>query len=203
MDLKGCTAVIVAFLLAGSAASYGADFLYTPQPATDTNTEGILVREVTVKRGDTLSHLARQYTGRGHYYPQILLFNTIKNPHRIYPGQVVRVPLAHRTAAVAQTQAATTATGQTVETAPEAAAEKPVKRSKRGSKKTDDRPRRTASATAAEQAAYSTAQAAFTHGDCNRAIALFDTFIARYPSSARIAEATLNRAECYLKLSGN
>lgn len=201
MDCKGFTAVMIVLLLAG--ASHGADFLYTPQPAAaaPADTEGILVREVTVKRGDTLSHLAKQYTGRGHYYPQILLFNTIKNPHRIYPGQVVRMPLAHKAAAAVQSPAA--AAEQTIETVPAAVAEQTVKKSKRSSKKSDDRSHRTTPATAAERAAYNAAQAAFARGDCNRAIALFDRFIARYPSSARIAEATLNRAECYLKLSGN
>lgn len=204
MDCKGFTAVMVALLLAVASASQGADFLYIPQPAATApaDAEGILVREVTVKRGDTLSHLAKQYAGRGYYYPQILLFNSIKNPHRIYPGQVLRVPLAHKAVAVAQTQPAATAE-QTVETAPEPAVEKPVKKSKRIINKPDDRSRRTAHATAAERAAYNEAKIAFSRGDCNRAITLFDSFIARYPSSTRIAEATLNRAECYLKLSGN
>lgn len=204
MDCKGFTAVMVLLLLAGAGTSQGADFLYTPQPAAamPAETEGILVREVTVKRGDTLSHLAKQYAGRGHYYPQILLFNTIKNPHRIYPGQVVRVPLAHRAAAAA-VQSPAAAAEQTIETVPAAVAEQPVKKSKRVSKKSDDRSRWTTPATAAERAAYNAAQAAFARGDCNRAITLFDSFIARYPSSTRIAEATLNRAECYLKLSGN
>ncbi len=196
MDLKGCTTVIVAFLLAGSATSYGADFLYTPQPATDTNTEGILVREVTIKRGDTLSHLAKQYTGRGHYYPQILLFNTIKNPHRIHPGQVVRVPLSHRTTAVAETPLTATAPEPTGEP------EKHAHKAKRSERKSQDKSRRASStASTAERKALSTAQAAFAAGDCKRAITLYDRFIARYPASAQIAEATLNRAECYLKLS--
>ncbi|WP_414718526.1 tetratricopeptide repeat protein, partial [Trichlorobacter sp.] len=41
---------------------------------------------------------------------------------------------------------------------------------------------------------------AYKKGDCEAAIALFDQFISRYPSSALLPEATLNRAECYLKL---
>lgn len=202
MDYKRFTALIAGFLLTGAAAAYGADFLYTPQPATATDTEGILVREVTVKRGDTLSHLSKQFSGRGYYYPQILLFNNIKNPHRITPGQVVRVPVGQRTAAV-QSTAASATVAEAREAAVVPSPEKSAKKSSRGDKKTSKKARQTQPDTTAEQEAFSAAQAAFSSGDCERAISLFDRFITRYPSSARLAEVTLNRAECYLKLSEN
>lgn len=72
-------------------------FLYTPQPASSdqkTSTkEGVLVKEVEIRKGDTLYDLSHKYSGRGMYYPQILLFNSIKNPNLIYPGNMLKVPV--------------------------------------------------------------------------------------------------------------
>ncbi|MBM4194512.1 MAG: LysM peptidoglycan-binding domain-containing protein [Gemmatimonadetes bacterium] len=54
-----------------------------PRPATH-----------TVKRGDTLWDLAQQYLGDAFQWPQIYQLNTeiIKDPHWIYPDQVLRIP---------------------------------------------------------------------------------------------------------------
>lgn len=72
-------------------------FLYTPQPASSdqkTSTkDGVLVKEVEVRKGDTLYDLSHKYSGRGMYYPQILLFNSIKNPNLIYSGDMLKVPV--------------------------------------------------------------------------------------------------------------
>ena len=48
----------------------------------------------TVKRGDTLWELAKLYLGDAMQWPQIFRLNSekIKDPHWIYPGQVLRIP---------------------------------------------------------------------------------------------------------------
>ena len=79
--------------------SNGEDFLlYTPKPtegdqAPASPDQGILVRSVTIKPGDTLAHLSRKYIGRGSWFPQVLLFNSIKNPDLIYTGDKLLVPV--------------------------------------------------------------------------------------------------------------
>lgn len=45
----------------------------------------------TVKKGDTLWAIAKQYLGSGTKYPQIAQENNIKNPNLIYPGQVFKI----------------------------------------------------------------------------------------------------------------
>ena len=193
MRLSDVTIPLLALLLCGGSSSWATDYLYTPQPVTSEAGEGVLVREVTVKKGNTLSGISKQYSGRGYYYPQILLFNTISNPHRIHPGQVVRVPISRK------------ADKQLTETTPShtkrrhqayrttTAAETPP----RAALKTTPQ----AIAPQAEKHAYDRALTPLKKGDCTAAIKLLDDFISRYPSSALLPEATLNRAECYLKLS--
>lgn len=47
----------------------------------------------TVKKGDTLWAIAKQYYGNGSQYPKIVAANSsIKNPNLIYPGQVFTIP---------------------------------------------------------------------------------------------------------------
>ena len=55
---------------------------------------GILVKKITIKRGDNLTALSRKYSGKGGYYPQILLFNKIRNPNLIYTGRPLLVPVS-------------------------------------------------------------------------------------------------------------
>jgi len=85
--------------------SYGEDFLlYTPKPAEKEQVpaspgEGILVRSITVKRGDTLSNISHKYIGRASWYPQVLLFNSIEDPDLIYTGDKLLVPVPSEQAA--------------------------------------------------------------------------------------------------------
>lgn len=191
MHLPGVKIPLLALLLCGATASWGGDYLYAPRPVDGAEPgEGVLVREVTVKKGDTLSHLSKRYSGRGYYYPQILLFNEIRNPHRIQIGQVVRVPLSHK--AVRQMQ------GKPVQQhdQSQAQAAEPSKQLTERPKAAQQPPLRQG-----EKNAYSHALENFKKGDCETAIKQFDSFISRYPSSTLLPEATLNRAECYLKLS--
>src|SRR6185369_3732244 len=64
------TATATDYLLFSPAAVAGEP---TPPPPGD----GVLVRKLTIKKGDTLSRLSRKNSGRSSYYPQILLFNNI------------------------------------------------------------------------------------------------------------------------------
>jgi TolA-binding protein len=184
----------LALLLCGAHACWGTDYLYTAQPTPDDAGagEGVLVREVTIKKGDTLSHLSKQLSGHGYYYPQILLFNEIKNPHRIYPGQVIRVPVSHK------------AVSQQLQTK---SARKKQQHRHQVTMKVTHQPVQSAAAPAvqttsvAEKNVYNQALVSFQKGDWSAAIKLFDEFIVRYPESSLLPEATLNRAECYLRLS--
>lgn len=51
-------------------------------------------RVYTVKSGDTLSKIAKEMYGEASKYPQIFEANKpmLKDPDKIYPGQVLRVP---------------------------------------------------------------------------------------------------------------
>ena len=49
----------------------------------------------TVKSGDTLSKIAREHYGDAGRYPEIFEANKpmLKDPDKIYPGQVLRIPV--------------------------------------------------------------------------------------------------------------
>ncbi|MEN8376200.1 MAG: peptidoglycan-binding protein LysM [Gemmatimonadota bacterium] len=49
----------------------------------------------TVQSGDSLSKIAREYYGDAMRYPEIFEANKpmLKDPDKIYPGQVLRIPL--------------------------------------------------------------------------------------------------------------
>lgn len=72
-------------------------FIYSPKPVPQEEAkqpkDGILVRSVPVQNGDSLYSIAQKIIGRGMYYPQILLFNDIKSPNDIRPGDTIKVPV--------------------------------------------------------------------------------------------------------------
>lgn len=177
-------------MLLVTSPARGQEYLYQPRPLAQgeqASSDGVLVREVQVKKDDTLSHISKRFSGRGAYYPQILLFNNIKNPHLIYPGDLLRVPVSGQRGTPQSQAAPVPPAVQRPATAP-AAASKTV-------------PATPAKKDSAENSSYARALAAFKRGDCNEAVALFDRFIADFPQSTLVPDATLNRAECYLKLS--
>lgn len=48
------------------------------------------VEPYTVKQGDNLWTICKKFLGNPMKYPEIAKLNNIKNPHLIYPGQVIR-----------------------------------------------------------------------------------------------------------------
>lgn len=188
--------LLVALLAAVPAV--GQEYLYTPSPAeagAAASGEAVLVREITVKKGDTLYRISRNNSGRGSYYPQILLFNELKNPNLIYPGNVLRVPVS--SSAVVRKNVEMPEQQQIkvkTEVKPPAAAP---------SRKAIERPKVSSAQQppSNERTRYQKAMESYNAGDCSTAIKLLDGFIASHPNSSLIPEATLNRAECYLKLS--
>lgn len=98
MTLRSCTKTAIALIIFMAPPVWGQQYLlYSPQPVTSeeraSSPDGILVKEIEIQKGDTLSALSRKFSGRGTYYPQILLFNSIKNPDLIYAGDTLRVPV--------------------------------------------------------------------------------------------------------------
>lgn len=98
--------VIITALLTAAVSVHAANgqqyLLYSPQPALpdqkSISKDGILVQKVEVQKGDTLYSLSRKFTGRGMYFPQILLFNSIKNPDLILPGRTLQIPVSQKEA---------------------------------------------------------------------------------------------------------
>jgi nucleoid-associated protein YgaU len=61
--------------------------------------------EYTIQRGDTLSHLALKYLGNQYQWERIYAANkdTMKNPHFLYVGQRVKIPVTSGNPAGGQT----------------------------------------------------------------------------------------------------
>jgi TolA-binding protein len=188
---------MVAFALTGIAATAAAEqyFLYTPAttevsriPASPA--DGILTRTVTVRPGDTLRKLSRSYSGRGSFFPQILLFNNIRNPDLILAGEQLRVPVTRQEAPASQP--AVKKEMSKVKNAPAPQSGGVVKQS----------PRRTVVNSAAEQKLFKRGAALYNKGAYRRALDIFNVFLKNYPDSRRAADAALYKADCYLKLAG-
>ena len=166
-------------------------YLYAPQPTESGKppvdpAEGVLVKVITIRRGDTLKSISGKYSGRRSYFPQILLFNRIKNPDLIYTGHTLRVPVSRATS------------DETV--APEkrkGRVKKPLGRAR--VKETTLPAKRSA---AAKSHLYEEAVKFYRLGAYQEALEGFDRFLAKYPDSPLASDATLFRADCYLKLSG-
>ena len=214
--------------------SCGEDFLlYTPKPAEGDQApaspdQGVLVRRVTVKRGDTLANLSRKYIGRGSWFPQVLLFNSIKNPDLIYIGDKLLVPVPpgkaaatekkgtperkhakgkkrhakNRHKAVTKPEAVVSGIAKPEAAKPEASKPETVKPEtikRKSSRSAKARERHVGSG---EQESFLQAKLAYMKGDYQKSLALFTEFLRKYPHSTSSADASLYRADCLLHLSG-
>jgi nucleoid-associated protein YgaU len=84
-------------LLAGNVkgvASVNGDDLTFPAPAADEPTE-VKVEFYEIKKGDTLSAIAKEFYGDYSQYPKLFEANrdVIEDADKIYPGQKIRIPL--------------------------------------------------------------------------------------------------------------
>lgn len=52
----------------------------------------ITATSYTVKKGDTLSAIARKFYGNANQYPKLATYNNIKNPNLIRTGQIIKIP---------------------------------------------------------------------------------------------------------------
>jgi TolA-binding protein len=229
----GLTAVL--FLICSLALpAWGQQyFLYEPKPVKaeekDQAKNGVLVTEVTVKKGDTLKEISRNLNGRDSYFPQILLFNKINNADKIQVGDTIRVPVSQGGAG---TDSATSKKSS-------GKSKKLVKRKKNsaqgssryryngaiipGNVRVDQVPagqgdaryrsrgaavpgesrfgQTTAGDPYAGQKLFERAINAYKQDDFGTALELFDRYLQENSNSPLAADASLYKAECYLKLS--
>lgn len=145
----GRTALFLIMICIALPAWGQQDLLYVPQPAPADqhvpSQDGILVREIEIQKGDTLYKLSRRFSGHGMYFPQILLFNNIKNPDLIYTGNTLKVPVT-QTETPASDRAGSRPTGSS-------AKQKAPGHKKSPRKRNDAAPARKASAAAPASAA--------------------------------------------------
>jgi len=210
--------VVMVVLLAGAAPGWSQQqYLYAPKAVNAgekvQKKDGVLVREVEVRKGDTLFGISRRFSGHGTYYPQILLFNEIKDPNLIYPGNLLRIPVSRNSAPERaakpglQGRAAEAPPAEPVAAVPavdtkHAAAEDTKRELKHAAAAPSRGARQPAAAASSEQLLFERAIKAYRHEDLRTALELFDRFLDEYPSSALAADASLYKAECYLKQSG-
>ena len=221
-------AAVAALIFSLAVPAWGEQqYLYSPKPVgpeeQSRGKDDILVREVPVEKGDTLSGISRKFSGRSSYYPQILIFNDVKNPNLIYAGSTLRVPVGKGQAAEASEAApipstrkkAGRHTGKKKAEArrkgkPEAhkrigavrqqKANKPL-REERAARRVPGTSSAPATGGDAGQKLFAQAVNAYRQGDCRTALDLFDRFLTTNPGSPLAADASLYKAECYLKLS--
>jgi LysM repeat protein len=195
---RGVTKALLIILAGAVSSAYASEEfnLYKPEKAQSQNIpapgSGVLTKTITIQKGDTLSKLSRRYSGRSAFFPQILLFNQIKNPDLIYAGAQLQVPLSQ--------QAALSAPGK----------KKPgaIRKRRHATRKSSVRhEKRTPSAPSVSEAAggplFRRGVRAFEAGHYRQAVDIFDEYLQAYPNSPNAADATLYRAECYEKLSAD
>ena len=246
-------------------------YLYEPKAvipdAKRQANDGILVKDVPVQEGDTLYGISRKYSGYGMYYPQILLFNDIKNPNLIHTGDTLKIPLPHgetpkvpvsadrpraksnKRSATKEKRSSAKATRASEKNSlvvvEKKSGEKSAELSLSDLKKIggETEPRNTKNRKSAAkmvkkgvddqipavshskvdpipvpqkvdvvaprpvvaasdgQLLFEKAVKAYRQDDCRTALELFDRYLANNPGSSMAADASLYKADCYLKLS--
>jgi len=210
--------VIAFFILAISASPAFCENYTIYSPGKDISGENppvvgeneILVKDVRIRRGDTLSRISRRYSGRGSYFPQILLFNGIRNPDVIYAGDTLKVPVASGNGApktshrpVKRDSAGKVAAQARVKAPGIGASENQA--GKNGNIKQDNvnAVKSAKIENSAERKLFEEGMRYYKLGECVKAIEFFDRFLAEYQSSPLASEAALNKGECLLRLSAS
>jgi LysM repeat protein len=190
-DMARGVAIAMVITLACAALAANADeyHLYRPEKVQSKNIplpgDGVLTRTIVIRKGDTLSSLSRRYGGRGSFFPQILLFNRIKNPDLIYAGDLLRVPVTELEGSPGRMIGESSSAGK--------GGAALVKRRGLSSP---------AAAGRAGQHLFKRGVRAFEKGNYTLALDIFDDYLTAYPKSPDAPEAALYKAECYMKLSG-
>ena len=87
-----------AILLAGNIEGVekvdGTNLAITEETGRDATVSEQESRFYEIKSGDTLSKIAKEFYGSANKYPKIFEANreVIKDPDKIYPGQMIRIP---------------------------------------------------------------------------------------------------------------
>lgn len=217
---------VIALIISAALPAWGQQYLlYSPHPVTlgdkASAQEGILVQEVKIRKGDTLSALSRKFRGRGAYFPQILLFNEIKNPNLIYAGKTLRIPVSKRDKRAAdRSEAKAAAASSEPKTSPDkelhpitAAEPLPTPAAQQhaspaaaqlqlpaAAERNASTPPPALEAEAGPRL-FEAAVKAYRRDDCRTALELLDRYLADNSGSPLAADANLYKAECYLKLS--
>ena len=197
MKIRGVLAICCLLALAAVSSTAGAEefLLYTPKPAAAGQApvapdQGVLVKTVTVRRGDTLRKLSREHVGVASWFPQVLLFNTIKNPDLIHTGDKLLVPV--RAGHVTRAQGAGKGKKSHASRLPSSRV-KPVAARRAGGMH---------AVRQGEQESFQRAEKAYLDGDYQKALEMYSRFLHKFPRSRFAAEASLHRADCFMRLSG-
>jgi TolA-binding protein len=179
--------------------------LYTPASTTASSppadpAKGILTKTVTIQPGDTLSKISRAHSGRSSYFPQILLFNSIKNADKIRAGAQIRVPVTR--VSVQEAKPGVRKGGvkgvshRTRKAVMKGVKPRHVRKGGSLARKADRQEKQTSPA---EDKLFDRGVVLFKKGAYEKAAAVFEEFLSSYPGSRRAADAALYKADCYLK----
>jgi LysM repeat protein len=230
MTTRTVRTTVIALIVCIALPVWGQQYLlYSPQalpPGQKLHSkDGVLVQEIKIQKGDTLYGLSKKYSGHGRYFPQILLFNSIKNPNLIYYGNTLRVPVSHKEGfdkvdvTTADSNQETKTTGY-IKTQPKTEADfavmQPTAVQTKKNQAPSSSPYTSSTLPATSKKAgivpsvdeeavgaklFEAAVRAYRQDDCRSALELLDRYLAHNSGSALAADANLYKAECYLKLS--
>ena len=192
------------FMTPAAAEEY---LLYTPAPTTAPSlptgpAAGILTKTVIIQPGDTLTKISRAHSGRGSYFPQILLFNSIKNPDRIRAGAQIRVPVTRMTVQEAKPGARKGGKKGVSHRARKGVMKGVSHRARKGGGLARESARQEKQTRPVDEELFSRGVDLFNKGAYQKAAAVFEEFLSTYPGSRRAADAALYKADCYLQRAG-
>lgn len=175
-----------------------------------------VLSRLTVRKGDSLWRISKRALGRGSYYPQILAFNQIENPDRIYEGRTLLMPAGPLTRhpELASRFAGKSATIEFPAVAGSAEAEPALIPPSGMGREDEPRPKevrgkRTGAVVApggmrkgsGEEAEARTIADWADQGKCDHVVAAADRFLAKHRDSAYLATVLWQQAECYRSMA--